>query len=243
MRACALLFLAAFPVALFSQQQTETREMVGHIGSRSALLVLHATRATDGGWQLAGEYVLLPTLVRRFLEGEASPEIGVTTLKEGTTPILFGRSPTAELRGSLRGGSFKGTRYGPGGQERERFEFSEEFPSMASYSAAVRCEAGDERYASSLSYTVDAGTLKSLEWRSKVAPGGHSCTLAGAEQRPFKGGLRFVSGRCGVTLRDLGEYVRASVENCSELCGSQAYLEPLLIDRRGNCRLLRPETR
>ena len=243
MRACALLFLAAFPVALLSQQQTETREMVGHIGSRSALLVLHATRATGGGWQLAGEYVLLPTLVRRFLEGEASPEIGVTTLREGTTPILFGRSPTAELRGSLRGGSFKGTRYGPGGQVRERFEFSEEFPSMASYSAAVRCEAGDERYASSLSYTVDAGMLKSLEWRSKVAPGGHSCTLAGAEQRPFKGGLRFVSGRCSVTLRDLGEYVRASVENCGELCGSQAYLEPLLIDKRGHCRLLRGEAR
>jgi hypothetical protein len=243
MRACALLFLAAFPVALLSQEQTETREMVGHIGSRSALLVLHSIRATDGGWQLAGEYVLLPTLVRRFLDGEASPEIGVTTLREGTTPILFGRSPNAELRGTWRAGVFKGMRYGPGGQEREHFEFSEEFPSMAGYSAAVRCEAGDDRYVSSLSYTVESGALKSLEWRSKVAPGGHSCTLAGAEQRPFAGGLRFVSGRCSVTLRDLGEYVRASAENCAELCGSQAYLEPLLIDRRGNCRLLRPETR
>ena len=243
MRRLLLAFLAAVWSPVFSQGGSETREFVGHLGSRSALLVLHAVRAADGGWQLAGEYVLLPTLARRFLEGEASPEIGVTTLREGVTPILFGRSPTAELRGTLRGGVFKGMRYGPGGQERERFEFSEEFPSMEGYSATLRCDAGAGRYASSLSYAVESGKLKSLEWRSKVAPGGQRCAVAAAEQRPFKGGLRFVSGRCSVTLRDLGEYVRASAENCSELCGSQAYLEPLLIDRRGNCRLLRPETR
>ncbi len=35
----------------------------------------------------------------------------------------------------------------------------------------------------------------------------------------------------------------ASAQNCTELCGSQAYLEPMLIDRRGYCRLLRPEAR
>lgn len=239
----ALLLAALLPRVVSADETSETKELVGQVGSRSALMVVHATQRADGGWQLTGEYVLLPTLARRFVEGERSPELGVTTLKEGNTAILYGRPASGELRGAWQGGMFKGTRYGPGGQERERFEFSEEFPSMASYSAAVRCEAGDERYASSLSYTVDAGTLKSLEWRSKVAPGGHSCTLAGAEQRPFAGGLRFVSGRCSVTLRDLGEYVRASAENCSELCGSQAYLEPLLIDRRGNCRLLRPETR
>jgi hypothetical protein len=62
-------------------------------------------------------------------------------------------------------------------------------------------------------------------------------------QRAFKGGLQFSSGRCNVTLRDLGDHVRVAAENCAEQCGSQAYLEPLLIDRRGNCRLLRPETR
>ena len=243
MRACALLFLAAFPVALLSQEQTETREMVGHIGSRSALLILHATRATDGGWQLAGEYVLLPTLVRRFLEGEASPEIGVTTLREGTTPILFGRSPTAELRGSLRRGSFKGTRYGPGGQERERFEFSEEFPSMEGYSATIRCDATDARYASNLQMAVEAGKLQSFDWRSKVAPSGHACNIANLQQEAFKGGLRFSAGRCNVTLREVGDYVRIAAEDCVEQCGSQGYLEPLLIDRRGNCRLLRSESR
>ena len=57
------------------------------------------------------------------------------------------------------------------------------------------------------------------------------------------GGLRFVAGRCRVTLRDLGDYVRVSAEDCSAQCGSLAYLEPLLVDRRGHCQLLRPQAR
>jgi hypothetical protein len=221
----------------------ETRELGGQIGSRPALLVLHASRAAEGGLQLAGEYIVLTTMQRRFLEGESSPEIGVTTLREGATPILFGRSPTGELRGTWRGGIFKGMRYAPGGQERERFEFSEEFASLDNYSASIRCEAGDARYASALNLAVEAGKLQSLEWRSKVAPAGHACSVAGPQQQPVKGGLRFVSGRCTLTLREIGDYVRLSAENCLEQCGSQAYLEPLVIDRRGNCRLLRPEVR
>jgi hypothetical protein len=235
-----LLFLLA-PLAVHAQ--TETRELVGQIGSRAALLVLHASRAPDGGWQMAGEYIVLPTLQRRFLEGESSPEIGVTTLREGATPILFGRSPSGELRGTLRGGVFKGARYAPGGQERERFEFSEEFPPMDAYTANVRCDADEGTYASSLSMAVDGGKLQSFDWRSKLAPSSHSCTLANLQQQPLKGGLRFTSGRCHVTLRELGDYVRIAAENCVEQCGSQAYLEPLLIDRRGNCRLMRPEPR
>ncbi len=243
MKGIAALLLAGVSLGAPAQDETQTREFIGQLGSRSALLVLHARRAGDGSWQLAGEYLLLGTLSRRYLDGEASPEIGVTTLREGTTPILFGRSPSAELRGSLRPGSFRGMRYGPGGQERERFEFSEEFPAMSDYSATVRCDARDGNYASSLAYSVEAGRLKSLEWRSKVEPSGHVCNLNGAEQQLSKGGLRFVAGRCSVTLRDLGEYVRAAAENCSEQCGSQAYFEAMLIDKRGACRLLRPESR
>jgi hypothetical protein len=243
MRFAIAVLLACLATAAPAQEETETREFVGQVGSRSALLVLHSRRVSDGSWRLAGEYVLLGTLTRRYLDGEASPEIGVTTLREGNTPILFGRPPSAELRGSLRPGFFRGMRYGPAGQERERFDFSEEFPAMTDYSATVRCEAGDGRYASSLAYGVEAGKLKSLEWRARVEPSGHSCNLAGAEQHPYKGGLLFVAGRCNVTLRDLGEYVRVSAENCTEQCGSQAYFEPLLVDKRGNCRLMRPESR
>ena len=62
---------------------------------------------------------------QRFLEGERSKQLGVTFLKEGNTPILYGRPATATLQGTWSGGVFKGARYGPGGQERERFEFSE----------------------------------------------------------------------------------------------------------------------
>ena len=239
MRWLAMMLLA--PLAAWAQ--TETREMGGQLGSRPALLILHASKTQDGAWQLAGEYIVLPALSRRFLEGESSPEIGVTTLREGTTPILFGRPPTGELRGTLRGGVFKGARYAPGGQERERFEFNEEFPAMDSYSGNVRCEAAEGQYSSTLSMRVEAGKLQALDWRSKLAPSGHACSVANLQQQPMKGGLRFVSGRCNVTLREIGDYVRLAAENCAELCGSQAYLEPLFIDRRGNCQMLRGESR
>ena len=236
-----LVMLLFTPLAAWAQ--TETHEMGGQLGSRPALIVLHSSKTADGAWQLAGEYIVLPTLQRRFLEGESSPEIGVTTLHEGTTPILFGRSPTGELRGLLRGGTFKGARYAPGGQERERFEFSEEFPAMDAYNAAVRCDATEGQYSSSLTLRVESGKLQALDWRSKLARSGHACSLTGLQQEPIKGGLRFTSGRCNVTLREIGDYIRLAAENCTEQCGSQAYLEPLFIDRRGNCQLLRGEQR
>ena len=239
MRWVALCLLA--PLAAWAQ--TETREMGGQLGSRPALIVLHSSKTAEGAWQLAGEYIVLPTLSRRFLEGESSPEIGVTTLREGSTPILFGRSPTGELRGTLRNGVFKGARYAPGGQERERFEFSEEFPAMDSYNAAVRCDVTSGQYSSSLAMRVESGKLQALDWRSKLAQSGHACSLTGLQQEPIKGGLRFTTGRCNVTLREIGDYTRLAAENCAEQCGSQAYLEPLFIDRRGNCQLLRGESR
>ena len=239
----ALLLAALLPRVVSADETSETKELVGQVGSRSALMVVHATQRADGGWQLTGEYVLLPTLARRFVEGERSPELGVTTLKEGNTAILYGRPASGELRGAWHGGMFKGTRYGPGGQERERFEFSEEFPPLDGYSAGVRCDVAEGRYQSNLVFSVDSGKLKpgSFEWRAKVAPSGHTCVLRGLEQQPFKGGPRFAAGRCSVTLREAGEFVRVAAENCTAQCGSEAYLEPLIVDRRGRCQLLRQE--
>jgi hypothetical protein len=235
----------AMATAGFAQEKTESRELIGQLGSRDALLILHATQRPEGGWRVAGEYITLPTLVRRYVEGERSPELGVTTLKEGTSAILFGRPATGELRGTWRSGVFKGTRFGPGGQERERFEFSEEFPAMDGYSGAVRCAINAGNYSSTLGYTIENGKLRpgSFEWRSSVAPAGHACNIPAAEQQPLKGGLRFASGACSVTFRELGDFVRVSAENCTASCGSQAYLEPVLVDRRGQCRLLHPEQR
>jgi hypothetical protein len=114
---------------------------------------------------------------------------------------------------------------------------------MDAYSAEVRCQAGAGRYSSTLNFSVDAGTVKSFEWRSRVEPGGHVCALSGVKQQGAKGGLVLAAGKCRVVLRDLGEYVKAAAQDCAEVCGSQAYLEPLLVDRRGNCRLLQPEAR
>ena len=70
-----LALLCCLPIAALAQ--TETHEMGGHLGSRPALLILHSSKTAEGAWQLAGEYLVLPTLQRRFLEGESSPEIGV----------------------------------------------------------------------------------------------------------------------------------------------------------------------
>ena len=238
-----VLILIVIPQLGFSQEKTQTVEMFGQLGNRTALLVLHASKNADGSSRLTGEYIVLPAMQRRFVDGESSPEIGVTTLREGTTPILFGREPTGELRGSLRAGTFKGMRYGPGGQERERFELTEEFPEMSGYTQTVHCDARDAGYSSTLSYGVAAGKLSSFEWRTNVASSGHSCNVLTKQQRVFNGGLQFAAGRCSVTLRDLGDYIRVSAESCAEACGSQAYFEPVLVDKRGGCRLLRPETR
>jgi hypothetical protein len=227
-----LLFL--FPLGALAQ---DARELIGKVGTRSALLVLHSAQRPDGSSQLAGEYVILPTLARRFVEGERSPQLGVTVLKEGATPILFGRPAMAELRGMWRDGTFKGMRLGPGGQKREEFEFSEEFPSLENYSANVRCEAKEGRYRSRLSLSVDKGKLKALEWRS-LEPGGQACNLAASEQQPMQGGLRFVAGACRVTLRDAGEFLALRAENCAAHCDADAHVGPLFIDRRGNCELL-----
>ena len=112
------------------------------------------------------------------------------------------------------------------------------------YSAAGTCEAGDARYVSRLAYAVEAGRVKSLEWSSVVMPSGHGCRITGARQEPMQGGLKLASGGgCTVTLREVGENVKVAAENCSAACGSEAYFEPLLVDRRGQCTLLRPQAR
>ncbi len=237
-----LLVLAVLPLAAAAQELDRgTHELIGQLGSRATLMTLHATRNPDASWQLAGEYVILPTMQRRFVEGESSPELGVTTLREGDTPILFGRPPTAELRGVWRAGGFRGGRFAPGGQERERFEFSEEFPSLEAYSGVVHCQLQDGAERTSLDYEVSGGRVQSFEWRS--ASGEKACAVRGLEQQPLKGGILLASPGCRVTLRDLGESLRVSAEGCSERCEAPAQLETLLVDRRGNCQPFRPQAR
>jgi hypothetical protein len=237
-RILAGIVLGGFALAASAQDKTENRELIGKVGTRPALLMLNASERADGSWQVAGEYILLATLARRFVEGERSPELGVTVLKEGTTPILFGRPATGELRGTWREGAYKGTRHGPAGQMREEFEFREEFPSMEDYSARVRCEAEQGRYKTRLVLSVEKGRLKALDWRS-IEPDGQACALSTQQQEALRGGLRFVAGSCRITLRDAGDLVVLRAEGCAAHCGAEANLEPLLIDRQGNCEILR----
>jgi len=185
--------------------------------------------------------VLLPTQQRRFLEGESSPEIGVTTLREGVTAILFGRPGSGELRGLWREGVFQGMRYAPGGQERERFEFSETFPPLDAYSATVRCEARADDTRAELGYVVEAGKVQSFEWRARR--GDASCRVANPVQQPMPGGIALATGRCRITLRDLHGSLRVAAQDCSEQCSGGAQLEALLVDRHGRCELFRPQPR
>jgi len=169
----SLLFAHCLPPWFSPDESGELRSAGWE--AAAALMVLHATQRADGGYQLSGEYIVCRRSRAASSRAKDSPELGVTTLKEGNTAILYGRPATGELRGTWHGGMFKGTRYGPGGQERERFELSEEFPPLDGYSASVRCDAGDGRYASTLVYSVESGKLTDLRWRSRVAPGGHGC--------------------------------------------------------------------
>ncbi len=237
------MFLYFFCVQVLAQEKSASYELLGQLGGRTALIHLYTTDRPDGSARVTGEYIVLPTLQRRFLEGERSKQLGVTFLREGSSPIFYGRPESATLQGTWSGSVFKGGRYAPGGQPRDRFEFSETFPSMEGHSAAVRCESSAGRYWATLAYAIESGKLKSFEWRSKVSPGEHTCNVAGLEQRRYERGLRFASGSCSVSLRDLGEYVRVTAEGCAALCGSQGYLEPVLVDRRGGCQLLRPQPR
>lgn len=231
-----------------AQEAAETRELVGRMGRGTAILSLTSSLRADGDWRVTGEYLLVPSLVRRYLEGERSPQLGVTTLRESSSPLFFGRQVTGTLQGTWRDGRLSGARLAPGGQERERFEFSEEFASMDGYSGAVRCEAGDPRYASTLEFAIDAGRLRagSFEWRSRIAPSGHTCGIDKRDalaQTPIAGGLRFAAGKCAVTVRDLGDFLRVGAEDCAAVCGSQAYFEPVLVDKRGACMLMHPQQR
>jgi hypothetical protein len=174
-----------------AQDQSETRELLGQLGGRTALMHLYATPQADGSARVTGEYLLLPTMQQRFLEGERSKQLGVIFLKEGNSPILYGRPPSATLQGTWKDGVFKGGRHGPGGQQREQFEFSETFPAMDGYSANLRCEVAEGRYTSALALNVENGRLKSLDgarrWPTSPArsPGWSSArTTAGCASPP-----------------------------------------------------------
>lgn len=237
--AFALLSVCASAPAAGEDAAGRGHELLGQMGGRAALLQLHEAPRPDGSARLSGEYWILTPLQQKFLEGERSKQLGVTFLKEGNSPILYGRPGTATLQGTWSDGIFRGTRYAPGGQERERFEFRAAFPSMQSYSAEVRCELAAGRYAALLEYAITEGSLQRMDWRSRVEPGGHGCAVVNPRQQPMDGGLRLDAGQCKITLRDLGPFVRVSAERCAEFCGTQAYLEPVLVDKQGRCMLQR----
>jgi hypothetical protein len=92
------MFLLVFSVKALSQERSETWELLGHMGGRAALLQLYLSPQPDGSARITGEYLLLPTMQRRFLEGERSKQLGVTFMKEGNTPILYGRPPLRRCR-------------------------------------------------------------------------------------------------------------------------------------------------
>src|SRR5262245_25488472 len=55
-RRALFLLLLTVPLAVAAQPRAETRELIGTLGGRTALLVLQATPRPEGGSQVAGEY-------------------------------------------------------------------------------------------------------------------------------------------------------------------------------------------
>jgi hypothetical protein len=137
--------VAWFPRRRLPRSKAKPREFLGQLGGRTALLHLYAITQPDGSARVTGEYLLLPTMQQRYLEGERSKQLGVMVLKEGNSPILYGRPPTATLQGTWKDGVFKGGRLRSRRQQREQFEFSDTFPAMDGYSANLRCEVAEGR--------------------------------------------------------------------------------------------------
>ncbi len=76
----AALLVAALPAP--AQDAGESRELVGQIGGRTALLNLYVTPRADGSARLNGEYLLLPTLQQRFWRArEASSSASLSSRK------------------------------------------------------------------------------------------------------------------------------------------------------------------
>ena len=50
----------------------------------------------------------------------------------------------------------------------------------------------------------------------------------------MRGGLRFIAGACGVTLRDVGPFMALRADHCAAQCD----MGTVFIDRRGHCELL-----
>ena len=57
-----LILVFFFPCLTFSQENSETRELIGNLGGRAALLHLYATPRPDGSSRVTGDYFVLPTL-------------------------------------------------------------------------------------------------------------------------------------------------------------------------------------
>ena len=117
MKSMAVLLLV-FAQSAFSQETSEARELIGQLGGRNALLNLYTTTRADGSARITGDYLVLQTMQQRFLEGERSKQLGVTFLREGISPILYGRPETATLQVSWQCGVFQGAGFSAGGRLR-----------------------------------------------------------------------------------------------------------------------------
>jgi len=108
-------------------------------------MVLHAAQRADGGWQLSGGTCFFPRL-RAVLSRVKEPRARVTTLKEGNTAISTGAPPPA-MRGTWHGGVSRARATGRAGRS-AALRVQRGIRAAGRYSASVRCDAGDDRYAS-----------------------------------------------------------------------------------------------
>jgi len=87
----ATVFFCFFSLPVFSQEQIETRELIGQLGGRTALVNLYTTERPDGSARVTGDYILLPSLQQRFVDADYFELVSVAPAldekKDGRVPI------------------------------------------------------------------------------------------------------------------------------------------------------------
>ena len=175
--------------------QTETRELVGQLGSRPRCSSCTSSRPRR---RVAARRRIhrAADAAAAFRRGRVEPGDRRHDAARRHDADPFGRSPTGELRGTLRGGVFKGARFAPGrARSASASSSARSSPRWTPTAPTVRCEPTGQ-YSSSSPCVVEAGKLQSLEWRSKVAPSGHTCS----DREPAAGA---VQGRAALRHRAL----------------------------------------
>ena len=146
--ACCLAFCRCAGLA---QEANETRELIGQLGGRAALLNLYATRQPDGAARVTGDYLVLPTHAAALPGGRAQQ----AARRHRPQGRQRRRSSTAgrrrrPCRAPGRAACSRACATAPAGRSASASNSAKRFPRWTPTARSVRCEVSEGRYASTL---------------------------------------------------------------------------------------------